>query len=67
MKKAVVIGGTGATGRQLIQQLIKSDDYQTVISIGRRSVLDGFSHSKVSDIVIDSLAWLKETEDAWKE
>ena len=27
MKKAVVIGGTGATGRQLIQQLINSDDF----------------------------------------
>ena len=67
MKKAVVIGGTGATGRQLIQQLINSDDFQTVISIGRRPVLDGNSHSKVSDIVIDSFNMLKETEDAWKE
>ena len=59
MKKAVVIGGTGATGRQLIQQLINSDDFQTVISIGRRPVLDGNSHSKVSDIVIDSFNMLK--------
>ena len=46
MKKAVVIGGTGATGRQLIQQLINSDDFQTVTSIGRRPVLDGNSHEK---------------------
>ena len=45
MKKAVVIGGTGATGRQLIQQLINSDDFQTVTSIGRRPVLDGKSHT----------------------
>ena len=67
MKKAVVIGGTGATGRQLIQQLIKSDDFQTITSIGRRSVLDGHSHSKVSDIVVDSFSMLKKTEDVWKK
>ena len=47
MKKAVVIGGTGATGRQLIQQLINSDDFQTVTSIGRRPVLEGKSHEKL--------------------
>ena len=67
MKKAVVIGGTGATGRQLIQQLINSDDIQTVTSIGRRPVLEGKSHEKLFDVVIDSFSRLKETEDVWKE
>ena len=67
MKKAVVIGGTGATGRQLIQQLINSDDFQTVTSIGRRPVLEGKSHEKLFDVVIDSFSRLKETEDVWKE
>ena len=66
MKKAVVIGGTGATGRRLIQQLLKSDDFKKVTSIGRRPVLDGNSHSKLSDIVIDSFSVLNETEDSWK-
>ena len=66
MKKAVVIGGTGATGRRLIQQLLKSDDFKKVTSIGRRPVLDGNSHSKLSDIVIDSFSELNETEDSWK-
>ena len=67
MKKAVVIGGTGATGRQLIQQLINSDDIKTVTSIGRRPVLEGKSHEKLFDVVIDSFSRLKETEDFWKE
>ena len=67
MKKAVVIGGTGATGRRLIQQLIKSDDFKSVTSIGRRPVLEGKSHEKLLDVVIDSFSMLKETEGAWKE
>mgnify|MGYP001243749525 CR=1 FL=1 len=66
MKKAVVIGGTGATGRRLIQQLIKSDDFKSVTSIGRRPVLEGKSHEKLLDVIIDSFDMLKETEDAWK-
>ena len=67
MKKAVVIGGTGATGRRLIQQLIKNDDFKSVTSIGRRPVFEGKSHEKLLDVIIDSFSMLKETEDAWKE
>ena len=65
MKKAVVIGGTGATGRQLVQQLLSSVDFQTVTSIGRRPVLDGNEHEKLNDVVIPSMSQLHKTKDLW--
>ena len=65
MKKAVVIGGTGATGRQLVQQLLGSVDFQTVTSIGRRPVLDGNEHEKLNDVVIPSMSQLHKTKDLW--
>ena len=65
MKKAVVIGGTGATGRQLVQQLLSSADFQTVTSIGRRPVLGGNEHEKLNDVVIRSMSQLHKTKDLW--
>ena len=65
MKKALVIGGTGATGRQLVQQLLNSADFQTITSIGRRPVLDGNEHQKLNDIVISSMSQLHKTKDLW--
>ena len=67
MKKAVVIGGTGATGRQLVRQLLSSVDFQTVTSIGRRPVLNGNRHEKLNDVVINSMSQLHETKDFWNE
>ena len=49
-KKAIVIGGTGATGRQLIRQLLKSDKWEQITSIGRKPVLDGEKYDKLLDI-----------------
>mgnify|MGYP001406428443 FL=1 len=65
MKKAVVIGGTGATGRQLVQQLLSSVDFQKVTTIGRRPVLNGNGHEKLNDVVINSMSQLHETKDLW--
>ena len=65
MKKALVIGGTGATGRQLVQQLLNSADFQTITSIGRRPVLDGNEHQKLNDVVISSMSQLHKTKDLW--
>ena len=67
MKKAVVIGGTGATGRQLVQQLLSSVDFQKVTSIGRRPVLNGNGHDKLNDVVINSMSQLHETKDFWND
>ena len=65
MKKAVVIGGTGATGRKLVQQLLSSAEFKTVTSIGRRPVLNGNGHKKLNDVVINSMSQLHETRKFW--
>ena len=65
MKKAVVIGGTGATGGQLVQQLLSNVDFQKVTTIGRRPVLNGNGHEKLNDVVINSMSQLHETKDLW--
>jgi nucleoside-diphosphate-sugar epimerase len=65
-RKAVVIGGTGATGRQLIKQLLKSDNWKQVTSISRKPVINGQSHDKLQDIVIDSLHNISSTKEFWK-
>jgi oxidoreductase len=66
IKKAIVIGGTGATGQQLIKQLLENDKWGQITSIGRKPVLNGKSHDKLQDIVIESLYDLSSTEDLWE-
>jgi len=67
MFKAIIIGGTGATGKQLLIQLIRNQNCELVTSIGRRPVLDGEKNDKLVDIVVDSLFKLTATEKYWKE
>ena len=66
MFKAIVIGGTGATGKHLINQLIRNKNCELVTSIGRRPVLDGKKNDKLVDVVLDSLFELSSTENYWK-
>ena len=66
MFKAIIIGGTGATGKQLLIQLIRNQNCELVTSIGRRSALDGEKNDKLVDIVVDSLFKLIATEKYWK-
>jgi len=65
MFKAIIIGGTGATGKRLLDQLIKNQNCDLVTSIGRRSVLDGKKHDKLVDIVVESLFKMSSTEKYW--
>jgi oxidoreductase len=37
-RTALVLGATGAVGKQVLKEILKSNDYQKVISIGRRNV-----------------------------
>ena len=67
MFKAIVIGGTGATGSQLIKKLIDHDKCEHVTSIGRRPVMNGDKNDKLSDVVIDSLFDLASTSEYWKK
>ena len=66
MFKAIIIGGTGATGKQLLIQLIRNQNCELVTSIGRRPVLDGEKNDKLMDIVVDSLFKLTATNKYWK-
>jgi len=67
MFKAIIIGGTGATGKQLLNQLIRNQNCDLVTSIGRRPVLDGKNNDKLVDIVVESLFKLTSTEKYWKD
>ena len=66
MFKAIIIGGTGATGKQLLNQLIRDKNCELVTSIGRRPVLGGEKNNKLADIVVESLFDLRSTEKYWK-
>ena len=67
MFKAIIIGGTGATGKQLLNQLIRDKNCELVTSIGRRPVLDGEKNDKLADIVVESLFELRSTEKYWND
>tara|TARA_B100000470_G_scaffold209613_1_gene187178 strand:+ start:930 stop:1634 length:705 start_codon:yes stop_codon:yes gene_type:complete len=62
---AIVIGGTGATGKKLIQQLLNNDNCRKVTSIGRKLVIDGNKHDKLVDVIVDSLFDLSSTKEYW--
>ena len=65
MFKAIIIGGTGATGNQLLNQLMQNQNCKLVTSIGRTPVLDGAKNDKLVDIVVESLTDLSSTEKSW--
>ena len=65
-KKAIVIGGTGATGRKLIKQLLINDKWGKITSVGRKPVLNGDSHEKLQDNVLETLYDLSSTLELWK-
>ena len=64
-KKAVMIGATGATGKQLLRQLLDSDQWVKITSVSRKPVLNGKGHEKLNEIVIESFDSLVSTADAW--
>ena len=51
MKKAIVIGGTGMVGTQLIKQLIEKETYSEIVSLVRRG--SGVTHPKLSEHVVN--------------
>ncbi len=64
-KKAIIIGATGATGKQLLRQLLDSDQWDGVTTVTRRPVLDGEGHDKLFEVIIDSFKDLSSTKDDW--
>ena len=67
MFKAIIIGSTGATGKQLLNRLISNQNCDLVTSIGRRAVLDGEKNDKLVDVVVESLSNLSSTEKYWQD
>ena len=67
MFKAIIIGGTGATGKRLLDQLITNQNCDLVTSIGRRPALDGEKNDKLVDVVVESLSNLSSTEKYWQD
>ena len=65
--KAIIIGGTGATGKQLLNQLLNNHNCKLVTSIGRRPVFDGKKNDKLMDVVIESLFKLSSTKEYWQD
>ena len=49
--KALIIGATGATGRDLVRVLLQDPDYAEVIAFVRRS--SGLTHPKYSEVITD--------------
>ena len=66
-KKAVLIGATGATGKQLLRQLLDSDQWVKITSVSRKPVLNGKDHEKLNEIVVESFDSLSSTADAWTD
>ena len=64
-KKALIIGGTGATGTQLLSLLLESDNWDRITTITRKPVLNGENHEKLNQIVIDSFDNLDQTAESW--
>ena len=64
-KKALIIGATGATGTQLLNLLLKSDNWDKITTITRKPVLSGENHKKLNQIVIDSFDNLDQTAESW--
>lgn len=51
MRTAIVAGASGLIGKELVQKLIKSDQYRLIYSIVRKK--SGISHEKIKEFVID--------------
>ncbi|WP_343565855.1 NAD(P)H-binding protein [Sphingobacterium sp.] len=49
--RAVLIGGSGATGKVLVQELLKSSDFTEVVLLLRRKAFE--EHPKLKQIIVD--------------
>ncbi len=49
--KALIIGGTGATGREVVKQLLEDIRFEAVTALVRRTYFD--PHPKLQEIVVD--------------
>ena len=64
--KSIIIGGTGATGREVLKQLTTNEKCTQITSIGRRKLDSNQLNDKINHIVIDSLLNLSQIEKNWE-
>ena len=64
-KMAILIGGTGATGAQLLKLLLGSEKWDKITTISRKPVLNGENHKKLNQVLIDSFDKLDQTAESW--
>jgi oxidoreductase len=64
-KRGIIIGATGATGSKLVKLLLDSDRLEKVTTISRRPVLEGDSHKKLNEVIVNSFDQLDQTFDNW--
>ena len=64
MFNAIMIGGTGATGSQVLNQLIKNKSCNKITLIGRQSC--HVKDEKLVEVLIDSLFYLDSTKSYWE-
>jgi nucleoside-diphosphate-sugar epimerase len=64
--RGIIIGATGATGSKLVKLLLKSDKWEKVTTISRKPVLEGKSHEKLNEVIINSFDQLDQTFNNWK-
>ena len=62
--KSILIGGTGATGRKVLKQLIVYERCSQITSIGRRKLDSDQMHDKINHIVTDTLLDLSNVGDS---
>ncbi len=59
-KVAIVVGGTGVVGRELVAQLCNNDHYSKVISLGRREL--AYQHDKLEQQIVNF-----DDKDSWQQ
>jgi len=64
--RGIIVGATGATGSKLVKLLLESDKWEKITTISRKPVLEGNSHKKLNEVIIDSFDKLDKTFDHWK-
>ncbi len=64
MKKIIITGATGMVGNIALNTCLKSEDIESVISIGRKSV--GFTHPKLTEIIHSDFLDFKDIENAFE-
>jgi len=60
-KTAIVLGGTGLTGKLLIEKLLADDSYTSIKLFSRRNV--GFKSEKIQEFIVDMLQLEKQQDD----